>query len=282
MLGRPPAADLEEDMQARCNRLQAVNEDLQEKVRLQQRELEVLRESANNVAELKKAEQALRESEQTLRATLESTADGILVVMEDGEFTHFNERFVRMWGFAADLMQTRDISLLLKAAAAQLQDPQTFINLLRKSVGTMQPQSDTLHLKDGRIFERFSCPLIRDGCEIGRVSSVRDVTANRQSERLAAIGEMVAGLAHESRNAMQRMQACLEMLALAVQDRPEALDLLNRMQAAQDRLHHLHEEVREYAAPIVLNCAPVRLDRIVRDAWQDLEIVWSRRTVQFH
>ena len=54
---------------------------------------------SRNVTELKKAEQALRESEQTLRATLESAADGILVVMEDGKITHFNERFARMWGF---------------------------------------------------------------------------------------------------------------------------------------------------------------------------------------
>ena len=43
-----------------------------------------------------------------------------------------------------------------------------------------------------------------------------------QSERLAAIGQMVAGLAHESRNALQRSQACLEMLALQLEDRPAA------------------------------------------------------------
>ena len=107
------------------------------------------------------------------------------------------------------------------------------------------------------------------------------MTAKRQAERLAAIGEMVTGLAHESRNAMQRMQACLEMLALEVQDRPEALDLLNRIQAAQDRLHHLHEEVREYAAPIVLKCEPIRLDCVVHEAWRHLESSWSARTVRF-
>ena len=47
-----------------------------------------------------------------------------------------------------------------------------------------------------------------------------------QSERLAAIGQMVTGLAHESRNALQRGQSCLEMLALKVSDRPEAIDLI--------------------------------------------------------
>src|SRR5262249_15742505 len=55
-----------------------------------------------------------------------------------------------------------------------------------------------------------------------------------QSERLAAIGEMVAGLSHESRNALHRSQVCLEMLALEVEDRPEALNLIARLQAAQD------------------------------------------------
>ena len=43
-----------------------------------------------------------------------------------------------------------------------------------------------------------------------------------QTEHLAVIGQMVAGLAHESRNALQRGQACLEMLALEVPDRPRA------------------------------------------------------------
>ena len=51
-----------------------------------------------------------------------------------------------------------------------------------------------------------------------------------QNERLAAIGEAMTALIHESRNALQRGKACLEMLSLEVQDRPEALDLVNRVQ----------------------------------------------------
>jgi C4-dicarboxylate-specific signal transduction histidine kinase len=91
-----------------------------------------------------------------------------------------------------------------------------------------------------------------------------------QSERLAAIGEMVAGLAHESRNALQRSQACLTMLAYAMEDRPRSLELVQRLQRAQDDLRHLHERVREYAAPIQLAKHPVRLDQVLAQAWDHL------------
>ena len=77
----------------------------------------------------------------------------------------------------------------------------------------------------------------------GAVVIFRDITERKeeqaralQAERLAAIGEMVTGLAHESRNALQRGQACLEMLALEVQDRPRARNLIDRLQKALDDL----------------------------------------------
>jgi PAS domain S-box-containing protein len=92
-----------------------------------------------------------------------------------------------------------------------------------------------------------------------------------QSERMAAIGQMCAGLAHESRNALQRSQACLEMLALQVKENPQALNLIGRIQQAQDDLHRLYEDVREYAAPIKLVPRDCRLDEIWRRAWSHLE-----------
>lgn len=101
-----------------------------------------------------------------------------------------------------------------------------------------------------------------------------------QSERLAAIGQMMTGLSHESRNALQRSQACLEMLALEVQDRPAALDLVGRIQKAQDHLHQLYEEVRDYAAPIRLNRDVYDLRRIMRETWEHLEVQRRDRRTQ--
>ncbi len=92
-----------------------------------------------------------------------------------------------------------------------------------------------------------------------------------QAERLAAIGEMVAGLAHESRNALQRSQACLEMLVLRVAGQPELEGLIGRIGAAQSDLHRLYEDVRAYAAPIHLERRRCRADLIWREAWNQVE-----------
>lgn len=119
------------------------------------------------------------------------------------------------------------------------------------------------------------------------VSTQRDVTARKraeerilQAERLAAIGEMVTGLAHESRNALQRSKACLEMLAMEVEDRPEALDLVARIHKAQNHLHHLYEEVRSYAAPLNLRRETCYLAEIWRDTWAQLEIMRREKLVE--
>jgi signal transduction histidine kinase len=61
------------------------------------------------------------------------------------------------------------------------------------------------------------------------------------------------------------------MLALHVPDRPEALGLIDRLQKAQDHLHHLYEDVRGYAAPIRLERRGYDLSEVWREAWAHLE-----------
>ena len=70
-----------------------------------------------------------------------------------------------------------------------------------------------------------------------------------QAERLAAIGQMATGLAHESRNALQRIGASAEMLELELEGNAAALELVARIQQSQAHLHQLLDEVRNYAGP---------------------------------
>jgi two-component system sensor kinase FixL len=103
-----------------------------------------------------------------------------------------------------------------------------------------------------------------------------------QSERLAAIGKAMTGLAHESRNALQRGQANLELLALIVEDQPEARELVQRLQAAQRDLFRFYEEVRQYAAPISLQLETCDLSAVVQEAWDLLALARGRRDARLH
>jgi PAS domain S-box-containing protein len=100
-----------------------------------------------------------------------------------------------------------------------------------------------------------------------------------QSERLAAIGQMMTGLVHESGNALARSQACLEMLGYEIEDRPKAVNLISRVQLAQDHLKQLYDEVRNYAAPFKLQREPWNLGHIWRQAWSNLHLLRQGRNV---
>ncbi len=89
-----------------------------------------------------------------------------------------------------------------------------------------------------------------------------------QSERLAAIGEMITGLAHESRNALQRARACLDILSLDLADHPAQIDLTKRIETALDELQRLYEEVRGYAAPVQLSLGRCQLQNVWETSWQ--------------
>lgn len=119
------------------------------------------------------------------------------------------------------------------------------------------------------------------------VAVMEDVSERRkaqqkllQSERLAAIGQMVTGLAHESRNALQRAQACLDMLALDLEDQPEQLELTTKTHRALQDLYRYYEEVRNYAAPINLERRTVDLKKLWQNTWQDLESARFGRKIE--
>lgn len=89
-----------------------------------------------------------------------------------------------------------------------------------------------------------------------------------QAERLATIGETVAGLAHEGRNALQVIHACAERLAWRLTNHSEALELVAEIEKAQKRLQRLFDDVRGYAAPIVLETGRTDLAEVLRGAWR--------------
>ncbi|MFK7818321.1 MAG: PAS domain S-box protein [Planctomycetaceae bacterium] len=116
-----------------------------------------------------------------------------------------------------------------------------------------------------------------DGEITGVLSIGHDITDLRdaqrqlvQSERLAAIGQMMTGLAHESRNALQRAGAALDILSLELEGQDDQLVLTKRISRALEDLGRLYEEVKHYAAPIKLDQRVEDLQAIWRSVWVDV------------
>jgi diguanylate cyclase (GGDEF)-like protein/PAS domain S-box-containing protein len=137
---------------------------------------------AIDVTERVRAERARQESEEILRATLESTADGILVVDNEGKVDYANPLFAQLWRIPPELLETRDDEQLLGFVLDQVKDPEAFLSKVRDLYQRADESFDSLRFKDGRVFERYSRPLFREGAVAGRVWSFRDVTERKRAE----------------------------------------------------------------------------------------------------
>jgi len=138
---------------------------------------------AFDITDRKRAEEDLRRSLALLKATVDSTADAILVVDANGRMVNFNRRFVDLWGIPEKVAESRDESEALASVLDKLSDPAAFVKkVMSVYAQPAAPSHDVLEMKDGRLIERDSLPQIVDEKTVGRVWSFRDVTERRQAE----------------------------------------------------------------------------------------------------
>jgi PAS domain S-box-containing protein len=139
-----------------------------------------------DITERREAQSQASRSLSLLRATLESTADGILVVDLDGKILSFNQKLADMWEIPAEIFASGDDQRAINAALEKLVYPEDFLTKVIELYRHPDESSyDVLELKDGRIFERYSQPQRIEDAPVGRVWSFRDVTARRRAEEQA-------------------------------------------------------------------------------------------------
>jgi two-component system sensor histidine kinase AtoS len=87
----------------------------------------------------------------------------------------------------------------------------------------------------------------------------------KRSERLAMLGETAAGLAHEVRNPLGAITLFLSMLKVDIEDRPQALELVEEIEKSISSLEHVVSNVLHFAKSTKVQRVPVNIHSVVRE-----------------
>lgn len=231
-----------------------------------------------------------------LQAVLDTAVDAIITIDSRGTILSANHAVRTMLGYPPEELIGKPLTILMPEPDRSRHDGyvSNYIATGHAKIIGIGREVKALH-RDGLLVpvdlavseiklgtRRLFTGILRDMSERYQAKAVLDQAEQRliQNERLAAIGQMVTGLAHESRNALQRSRACLDMLELDLADAPEQLDWVNRTKSALVELQTLYEEVRNYAAPIKLELTEQPPIQIVKDVWRHLEVQHSAKGIQ--
>ena len=139
---------------------------------------------SRDVRDLRRTTEELRFKTALLEAQVESTVDGILLVDASDKIILTNRQFARLWN-VPDTILTSDDKSALEFVKNQVEDPSQFLAQVRFLYEHRDKKSrDELRLKDGRVFDRYSSPLLdASGGYYGRIWFFRDMTERYQSVR---------------------------------------------------------------------------------------------------
>jgi len=176
------------------------------------------------ILQRKVADTNLKKTLSLLNASLESTADGILVVDREGTVTSHNLNFVTMWNIPSDIVTTQDNQKIISYFQSQIRDPDGFLaNMNDLLLHPSRESYDMIELHDGRIFERYSKPQKIGKDVVGRVWSFRDITERKRSEEklVASLKEkevLLREIHHRVKNNLQLITGLLDMTRMRTQD----------------------------------------------------------------
>ena len=214
--------------------------------------------------------------------TVDSLLSGLLTTDSEYRITSFNPEAERITGAPADGVAGLNLDEVIPGACA-------IVGALRgeRRRAEFMPRSRLPYRnRDGReLFLGVAGSILRDekGRPVGNVVIFQDVTQVvemerelRRSERLAAVGEMAAKMAHEIRNPLAAISGSIQVLQrdqAAASREGEPACLMDIVVRETDRLNDLIADFLHYARPRPLRIEAVSLPGVVEELLKMLEAV---------
>ncbi|MCB2181775.1 MAG: response regulator [Desulfobulbaceae bacterium] len=223
----------------------------------------------------------LKQTENILWATLHSTADGILVVDNNGKIMAVNSRFAHMWSLPPEIIaQETDDKNLLQHVLNQVEDPESFLQRVDKLYQSSADAIDEIRLTDGRLFERYSTPLVQHGSKVGRVWNFHDFTERKQamdekitleerlqqSQKMEAIGTLAGGIAHDFNNILSAIFGYAELAKDDARENEELQQNLDEILHGARRAKELVKQILTFSRRDDQELKPLRMQLVVKEA----------------
>ena len=226
---------------------------------------------ARSDVQLIEAAHALADLRALHERIVESIRSGLVTTDLGGRIYTFNKAAEEMTGYEAEALRGQDASILFGPLAAKIEES------LRAHAGGRQNQryeADCLTAEGLRMRLGYSIsPLSSEGGQTtGLVISFQDLTqvraleeTSRRQDRLAAVGRVAAGIAHEIRNPLAAMRGSIQVLRSEVNGNAAQAELMEIILRESDRLNHIITDFLTYARPRRIEPAETDLREPLRE-----------------
>ncbi|WP_224981979.1 PAS domain S-box protein [Geomonas agri] len=224
-----------------------------------------------DISERKRLEEKNKEALSLLSATLESIADGIVVLDLNGGVVLHNRKYPLTVGLPDEVMAERNYQSMLACVLNQLKDPELFRKRLAEQMAHPERESTlVMEFVDGRIVERVSTPYLVGDRLSGVVLNMRDITAQhrvethlRNAQKVEALGTLTGGIAHDFNNRLTAIIGYGTLVRDQADLSEEARRYLDLLLTSADRAAELTQGLLAYSRKQPHNPAPLRLNELV-------------------